>query len=217
MKSLAITESLSEITLRHRLRGETAEIHQSLHRNVGLQTLSSDQCSTTDYLNTLNLFFYFYTAFENQFDFIHDQQRFIYEAKPLRWLEKDYSALNQPPPERSSSSLTALIHHSYESTLENYIGYLYVKQGSTLGGQTISKQLKKSLSVAPGVNQFFFYGFGEQTGNYWKQFLDYLSHHESNLNADEVIKSARHYFSILDQFSTRYFSQTRYLSQRGTT
>lgn len=207
MKPLVVTESFSETTLRHRLRSETADLHQALHLNVGLQTLSSDECSTTDYLNAINLFFYFYAAFENQFDFIHDQQRFIYEAKPLHWLEKDYSAVNQPLPKRSSHFLPTSVHHFFEPTLENYIGYLYVKQGSTLGGQTISKHLKKSLSLEPGVNQFFFYGFGEQTGNYWKQFLDYLSLHEANVDTDKTIKSAQHYFSILDQFSTRYFSE----------
>ncbi|HTF98112.1 MAG TPA: biliverdin-producing heme oxygenase [Cellvibrio sp.] len=207
MKSLAIAKTPSESNLRHRLREETADIHHALHRNVGLQTLASDECSKTNYLNSLNLFFIFYTASDNQFNFITEQQRFIHEANPLSWLKKDYSALNQPIPDRSFSFLTDLLNHSFQPTFENYIGYLYVKQGSTLGGQTISKQLKKTLSLEPGVNQFFFYGFGEETGNYWKQFLNYLSHYEDDLDADQVIKSARDYFSALDQFSTRYFSQ----------
>ncbi len=199
------TESIQEITLRHRLREETDAIHQSLHRNPGLQMLVSANCTIGNYANVLSVFYHFYQDVDDLFNTVPANQRFAYEAKPLRWLQQDFLVLNQPLPERSFSSLVNAKIDSSASQLENYIGYLYVKQGSTLGGQTISKQLKKSLALEPGITQFFFYGFGDQTGFYWKEFLSYLAQHEANLDTDVVIQSAQFYFKILDQLSKRYF------------
>lgn len=199
------TESIQEITLRHRLREETDAIHQSLHRNPGLQKLVSADCTTANYAKVLSVFYHFYRDVDERFNAIPVDQRFAYESQPLRWLQQDFLALNQPLPERSFSSLVSAKIDSSAPQLENYIGYLYVKQGSTLGGQSISKQLKKSLALEPGVTQFFFYGFGDQTGYYWKEFLNYLAQHEADLDADVVIQSAQLYFNILDQLSKRYF------------
>ena len=198
-------EFIQEATLRHRLREETDAIHQSLHRNPGLQKLVSAECTTANYRDVLRVFYHFYQGVDDRFNSIPTPQRFTYEATPLRWLQQDFLALNQPLPERSFSTPANAEIGTRAPRLENYIGYLYVKQGSTLGGQMISKQLKKTLALEPGVTQFFFYGFGEHTGYYWKEFLNYLAHHEASLDADAVIQSAQFYFNILDQLSKRYF------------
>ncbi|HSX52554.1 MAG TPA: biliverdin-producing heme oxygenase [Cellvibrio sp.] len=191
-------------SIRQRLREETAAIHESLHHNVGLEKLTSIHCTRADYISVLTLFLHFYRAVDELFEFVQPRQRFIHEATPLHWLEQDFRALNHPLPERSAL-LADFIEQPFATGFETYIGYLYVKQGSTLGGQTIGKRLNQSLSLVPGENQFFFNGFGEQTGIYWKEFLNYLSLHEASLDADMVIKSAQTYFDILNQFSNRYF------------
>ncbi len=205
MKQLTSNEQLAEITLRHRLRDETAGIHQSLHHNIGLQQLTNAHCSQADYINVLKLFFHFYSEQDDRFDSIPPAQRFMHEATPLRWLEKDFLALNQTIPQRSFSSRTNFIDDRPSPCIETYIGYLYVKQGSTLGGQTISKQLKKTLALEPGVTQFFFTGFGDQTAHYWKEFLGYLAQHETCLDADLVVKTAQTYFEILDKLFNQSF------------
>lgn len=194
------------IQLRQRLRDETAAIHESLHHNIGLEKLTSINCTPADYIRVLTLFQHFYRSVDKLFEFVQKGKRFVHEAKPLHWLEQDFQVLNQPIPERSAL-LADIIDRPFTPDFETYIGYLYVKQGSTLGGQTISKRLNQSLALVAGENQFFFHGFGDQTGNYWKEFLSYLSFHETSLDADMVIKSARNYFEILNQFSNRYFSQ----------
>lgn len=196
-----------ELTLRDRLREETAAIHQSLHHNAGLQKLTCDNCSLADYEKVLSLFFHFYCEVDDFFSFIPSAQRFTHEARPLQWLEKDFCGLNKPMPARSAFSIANVNIAPFIPSIETYIGYLYVKQGSTLGGQTISKHLKKSLSLEPGVNQFFFNGFGDQTGACWKKFLAYLAHHETALDTERVVKSAHTYFAILDQLSSQYFPE----------
>jgi heme oxygenase len=189
-------------SLRERLREETDAIHQSLHRNPGLHQLIGGQSSIDLYQNVLKVFHQYYRALEGSFDFVAPELRFSYEAQPLQWLAKDFSAhkfANQ------SSALHAFPEDMVPKCLEAYIGYLYVKQGSTLGGQAISKQLKKYLGLEPGETQFFFYGFGNQTGVYWKEFLQYLGQLESELDKDLVISAAQTYFQLLDAAFRRHF------------
>lgn len=209
MESPAI-ESLPKATLRNRLREETAAIHQSLHRNIGLHQLTNNHCTQADYISVLDIFFHFYREFDENFNVIPLAQRFIYEAKPLHWLEKDFLVLNQAIPPVSFSFGANLANDIPSPCFETYIGYLYVKQGSTLGGQSISKHLKKSLALEPGVSQFFFTGFGDLTAHHWKEFLNYLSQYETCLDADLVIHSAQTYFEILAQLFNRYFPQGGY-------
>lgn len=195
MKSLKLAESPAETTLRQRLRIETDAIHQSLHRNPGLRRLISNQCSIQIYEDVLEVFARFYRELDGLFD-TGLYQRFSYEAQPLLWLEHDFAALGKalPPPLITSQGKELIASGQPEA----YIGYLYVKQGSTLGGQAISRQLHKTLGLEPGHSQFFFYGFGTQTGNHWNSFLDYLAQAEPTLDADVVVVHAKKYFQLLD-------------------
>ena len=49
-------------------------------------------------------------------------------------------------------------------------GCLYVLEGSTLGGQVISRHLREKLNVTPGAGGLFFDGYGHRTGLMWQQF-----------------------------------------------
>jgi len=192
------------VTLRQRLQQETNDIHQLLHREPSMHKLVSEHCLLDDYVHVLNVFFRFYFNAEAFFDGIPPNQRFTHESTPLQWLQQDFAKLQRPLPEINNdpTSLTLVSAH----TRENYLGYLYVKQGSTLGGQSISKSLKKSLGLEPGESQFFFNGFGSETGSIWKEFLHYLSHNESSLDADAVVLSARCHFLNLHNVFTQSFT-----------
>ena len=50
---------------------------------------------------------------------------------------------------------------------------LYPLEGSTLGGQVISIRLRDNLGLNATNGGRFFNGYGEQTGQYWAEFLDY--------------------------------------------
>ncbi|MBX0289627.1 biliverdin-producing heme oxygenase [Hymenobacter sp. HSC-4F20] len=51
-------------------------------------------------------------------------------------------------------------------TRAQVLGAMYVLEGSTLGGQLISRQLAKAGSTL----RTYFTGYGEQTGSRWKRF-----------------------------------------------
>jgi len=205
MTPALIVSPLSPMPLRQRLRDETDDIHQLLHRDSSMSKLVGDDCSRQDYLHVLSVFFQFYRRAEPFFDYVPVLQRFSGEAKPLEWLQKDFLSLAEPLP--TPDALIENVAHKYviAQTLESYLGYLYVKQGSTLGGQVISKQLKK-LGFEPGESQFFFNGSGSETGNNWKEFLAFLAQLEPTINADSVVSSARSHFLILHDIFTQSFT-----------
>ena len=55
------------------------------------------------------------------------------------------------------------------------VGMLYVIEGSTLGGQLISKHLTKNLGITPETGGRFFGGYGENTSVLWLDFLNFAA------------------------------------------
>ena len=49
-------------------------------------------------------------------------------------------------------------------------GCLYVLEGSTLGGQFISRHVHRVLGVTPETGGRFFHGYGDKTGEMWQSF-----------------------------------------------
>lgn len=197
-----VATAATHIPLRQRLRQETDDIHQLLHRDSSMNKMMSESGSIEDYLPVLEKFFQFYSRTETCFECIPPEYRFIDEAKPLDWLLKDFLIMGKPIPALIPTYEEVTDKYVISQTMESYLGYLYVKQGSTLGGQAISKQLKK-LNLIPGESQFFFHGLGNNTGNSWKEFLTFLEKLEPYMDADSVVASARTHFLILYHFFTQ--------------
>lgn len=196
--------------LRERLRLETDDIHQRLHRHPAMLRLMSDECSRDHYLEILKAFFIFYSEGEDFHHRMPVERRFIHEATPLEWLQQDFSTAGIAPAlSVGHANLLKKYREPYfqrEPTLASYIGYLYVKQGSTLGGQTISKHLQKHFVLDARQTQHFFNGFGERTGGIWREFLEYLSVAETDVDADDVVLSARYHFLNLEYVLNQLFT-----------
>lgn len=60
-------------------------------------------------------------------------------------------------------------------TVEDVYGCLYVIEGSTLGGQVISRSLREHLGIHPENGGAYFSGYGPLTGPRWKEFLARLA------------------------------------------
>jgi len=67
------------------------------------------------------------------------------------------------------------------------LGCLYVVEGSTLGGQVITRQLLKSLGLTAENGVAFFNGYGAETGPRWKTFGAWLEEGAAQLDQDEAI------------------------------
>lgn len=214
--------------LRMRLREETADIHHQLHSDPSMHRLVNGDMDLPGYIKILEVFYSFYQPIETFFStgHIHVSHRFTPEASVVTWLLQDFQALGHSPVLQLQHRFASLDSKAYlttgsnlqvsESTLlDTYLGYLYVKQGSTLGGQAISKCLTKSLALQPGRTLFFFHGFAEQTRVIWSQFTDYLQTMEPKVNPDNVVRAAQYYFSVLQQQLT-FLSLSEATQQKTT-
>jgi len=79
------------------------------------------------------------------------------------------------------------------------IGYLYVTEGSTLGGRMISKALKENEQIATHSSFRFLNVYGEDTGRYWKEFLRVLSEEVVADVEEAVIAAAKRAFGLFTQ------------------
>ncbi len=83
----------------------------------------------------------------------------------------DLAALGAAPAAEVAPSAQAL----HLGSLPRALGSLYVMEGSTLGGQVITRHLAESLQLSPQHGAAYFYGHGRETGPMWKDFLARLS------------------------------------------
>lgn len=179
-----------------RLRTATGERHQALHANSLLLNLHAESLDMSTYRKILQCFQSFYLEYEPRFS--AQSGAFVEEFRPLPLLQQDIALtggnLSQIPLEHP---------HGTEPDFSDYIGYLYVKQGSTLGGQQISRHVERSLGLRPGQEQFFFHGEGRATGPNWKSFQAFLVGDESRIVPETAVGSAITAFDFLREILNR--------------
>lgn len=84
-------------------------------------------------------------------------------------------------------------------TFSQLLGAMYVVEGSTLGGQVITRQLDRA-----GIPlRRYFMGYGERTGPMWKTFCRLLPEAALAADQDEIVASACLTFKRLDQWITQ--------------
>ena len=174
-----------------KLRHACHDMHENLHVHPLLMPLSDDTITLAEYKSAI-------AAFYNAYGKTEQEQRStqLPDSPVMDWLKRvGYHTI----------TIADLAEAEYIplNSISQQAGYLYVKQGSTLGGQVISKNLTRTLNLKAGVNNFFFHGYGPDTGTYWKEFTSALSVIEATLNAEEVIESAQKTFKTIAHYCDR--------------
>lgn len=85
-------------------------------------------------------------------------------------------------------------------TYEQVLGYMYVMEGSTLGGQIIAKMLQETLNLTPENGASYFYGYGKNTRNKWAEFCQLLDERKHNEHTKEIIIAASQTYSTLNNW-----------------
>ncbi len=167
------------MTLLERLRAETRYAHEALHVHPLLAPLVSPDITVRDYQYALLAFERFYRGLEPCLIGADAPPT----APVLDWLAEDMRRQDLRPAEIETTL-------PYPDTASQIWGYLYVKQGSTLGGSVITKALKRHLGLNPLTEQRFFAGFGDQNSAQWKKFIENLFAKASSLEVNETIHTA---------------------------
>ena len=153
-----------------------------------------------DYIQFVNRFFGFYAPLEVQLLASPHWHQLAFDYAPRQKtprIAQDLLALG-----RSDAALAATPRCTDLpacTTAEQLLGCLYVIEGATLGGRSITRHLQSQLGLTPESGGAFFDGYGVQTGSHWKAFCTMLSEnadrqmgHSADDSADHFSVESRH-------------------------
>lgn len=86
------------------------------------------------------------------------------------------------------------------ASLPAMLGALYVIEGSTLGGQMISRHLETSFGLSDGNGYRYFLSYGSDTPRKWQEFRRVLLEHSSPENDDLIVAAAKDTFDALHRW-----------------
>lgn len=178
------------------LRTATAAAHAGLHEHALLRDLSTADITRRTYQQVLAGFYGFYQPLEiayaaSQSPLLRDFPAGVVTRRLLRDLETHGIPVSHVP-------LFPMTAEAFP--LEQVIGYLYLREGSNLGGKVISKNLERHLSLQPGIDNHFFWGYGPETGARWQAFLTTLETYDDTVDADRAAGYAASLFQDLDRW-----------------
>lgn len=163
------------------LRDATREAHEALHHHPLLAPLSTEGLTRERLGAILQAFGVYYRAAEAAITLPVPAD--LPHAPVRDWLAQDMTELNIEP-------LQLNLTVPPIDTLSHLIGYLYAKQGSTLGGRVISKHIERQLELHPLIDQHFFAGYGPENGAHWKAFVGWVNDHQADLDLRPMIAAA---------------------------
>lgn len=86
------------------------------------------------------------------------------------------------------------------STPASSLGALYVTEGSTLGGQIITKMIAKQLKLSSVKGFSFFNAYGPDTYKKWESFKRLLNHPREENEKKEMMMAAIETFSTFNKW-----------------
>ena len=190
-----------------RLRSKTANSHQLIEQNRASQLLISKEVTIVQYAHYLKSLYGFIHGFEKMvFPILkHNPLLQLDERKKSHFIQADLAMLNQTAAQPNVSDEIFSTHYP---TAAAAFGGMYVLEGSTLGGQIISKHLSKVLGAAVAGKTTYLSAYASQTGTMWKSFLQLLCDAAANNNNEgEIIESAVNTFSLLNNCLSDYSYQ----------
>lgn len=177
------------------LRQETGPMHRQLEQNPLSASLMRDDVSLTDYANYLARMYPVVKYCEETIFPLVEELMNVDERRKLSHMEKDLEALGVSPVTETFAPDYAV------DNMSAALGVMYVIEGSTLGGKVILKHLAGRHPISENNYGRFMYGYGEETGKRWKDFLQvftaYIAEHNSEA---ETIGAAKAMFASIDRF-----------------
>jgi heme oxygenase (biliverdin-IX-beta and delta-forming) len=183
-----------------RLKRETRGAHDRLE--AGLDLLQAP-LGRDRFVRLLERFWGFHAIWEPAVGRALADDAFLEPRLKLHKLEADLFALGRTPDEIArlprcfeAAQLAPLARRPAAA-----LGTLYVLEGSTLGGQVISRALKTAPWLPPG-GLAYFDPYGPRTGAMWRDFRDYAAHRSTPAADAEMLAAAKATFERLRRWLT---------------
>lgn len=162
-----------------RVREATATLHRDLE---AVLDISAQVQTRTQYEALLQRFHAFYAPWEAGL------------LKYGEWEELSLSLPKRMRVPRLEQDLAALEHQPFEKRAETHelpnlatfaraLGSLYVLEGSTLGGQVLTRHFEAMGIPSEGLH--FFRSHGQEVGRFWKEFCGALNRYGEQASEQE--------------------------------
>lgn len=182
--------SIRSISCSGKLKFETREVHSDAEKLL-LNKLSMIKC-TNDYLKLLKLFYGFFAPLETQVRKHINEEALadILKRGNTKKIMEDIEILGGDKAMVEASSLP------HVSNVLQAFGVMYVMEGSTLGGQIITRMLRDNRNIKVSKNGLsFFEGYKENTLTMWKSFTSRLDNSfQTDEQVNEIVSTAKETF-----------------------
>ncbi len=182
------------------LRSETKHHHQRVERAVDLPArLRSLDC----YRDLLERFYGYYSPLEQRLMAVASSGTLPLDLQPrlkAALLRQDLLALGRTAEEIIELPVCQELPQVADAA--DALGCLYVLEGATLGGQIISREVRRVLGLGLSSGCAFFYSYGTSTGKYWSDFCSALADYGDRHPGAEsqVIAAATETFARLERW-----------------
>jgi heme oxygenase (biliverdin-IX-beta and delta-forming) len=179
-----------------RVKAETADLHrqtESSRLSVALMSENLSEKSYVDYLLRMKEIVEYYEKeiFEGLAGIIPD----IGQRRKLPMIKNDLAFFNI---DTEKNKLNFSLPPAGSDAM--LLGYMYVLEGSSLGGAMIYKQVSRKINISEQQGGAYFTCYGSELSSKWKSFLDILGDHGlQEKNAQEIIAGARIAFQHIAQ------------------
>ncbi len=188
-----------------RLRNESAPYHDRVEANPYASAIMAGTIELNEYKVYLEMFYGFIVPLEN----IAAESRALslsgYDLEGRRktpMLKKDLIELGTLQDQLDEIPLCEELPDI--STPEKLLGCFYVIEGSTMGGQMITKKLARVLPVSTEAGLAYFNAYGEESRARWASFREQLMEAGQNeASCEEIVSSAIETFRLLERWFDR--------------
>ena len=180
--------------LHERIKSSTTEDHKNAERHSYGAEIMSRSLTKTQYAQLLIANYSYIAPWEKQWAEISgiDTSSLQLEVrKKTGMLENDLRALGIDPTSVAQASI------ALPTNLAQFLGRMYVIEGSTLGGAMIEKQLQQNNNLTDCSFEFYG-GYGKDLIPLWKSFLATLNTVEDNAAQEEAIEWAKQSFKDME-------------------
>lgn len=182
-------------TLRERLSRETRAFHNEIE---AVMELDRPNFTSEDYFKYLIRFRHFYREFEAFVEASETSAAAFYSGgrEKLGLLNLDLLGSDFETNAAASVDFANIL-----PTEEHLWGAIYVVEGSTLGGQFLTRKFEKKFGAEILNRTHFFNSYGDQVGKCWQATVSAINHMrlDSNQN-DNVIEGAKRTFVAMGEY-----------------
>jgi heme oxygenase len=183
--------------LRRRLRADTAQAHAELETALDLLGRASDR---RRFVRVLERFLGFHMIWERSIRQRPALRAFYEPRSRLPHLRRDLAALGLTNAEQAAlpkcGEAASLVADEAEA-----IGSIYVLEGSTLGGQVISRALEGAVWAPPG-GLAYFDPYPGRTGDMWRKFGAWAEANTPEHRHAAATAGANRTFGLLQEWLT---------------